>query len=103
MVYLASAVERMMKLQEVICRALSGALTWLQAADILGLDPRTVRRWRARFEANVALGLSDRRRQLSRRHAPALESKRILTLSRDKYCVLYGRLVHTLDRHAHGI
>lgn len=30
------AVERMMKLQEVICRALAGTLSWLQAADILG-------------------------------------------------------------------
>ena len=45
------AVERMMKIQEVICRALAGTLTWLQAADILGLDQRSVRRWRARFQA----------------------------------------------------
>src|SRR5438477_9089462 len=70
MVFAAAAVERAMKMQEVILRALSGALTWLQAADILDLDPRTVRRWRARFEANGALGLYDRRRQPSRRHAP---------------------------------
>ncbi len=85
MVFAAAAVERTMKMQEVVLRALSGALTWLQAADILGLDPRTVRRWRARFEANGALGLYDRRRQPSRRHAPALEVKRILTLYRDTY------------------
>ena len=76
MVLVAAAVERAMKLQEVILRALSGALTWLQAADILGLDPRTLRRWRARFEANGALGLYDQRRQPSRRHAPALERER---------------------------
>jgi len=50
MVFAAAAVERAMKMQEVVLRALSGALTWLPAADILGLDPRTVRRWRARFE-----------------------------------------------------
>ena len=48
MVMAWDAVERMMKLQEVICRALAGTLTWLQAADILGMHPRTVRRWRAR-------------------------------------------------------
>jgi hypothetical protein len=41
MVLAAAAVERAMKLQEVLMRALSGTLTWLQAADILG--------WRARF------------------------------------------------------
>ena len=48
MVLVAAAVERAMKRQEVIMRALSGALTWLQAADILGMEPRSLRRWRAR-------------------------------------------------------
>src|SRR5207245_2245752 len=48
MVFAAAAVERAMKVQEVIMRALSGALTWLQAADILGIDPRSVRRWEPR-------------------------------------------------------
>src|SRR6266542_2285604 len=51
MLFAAAAVERAMKIQEVIMRALSGAITWLQAADILGLDPRSVRRWRARYDA----------------------------------------------------
>ena len=51
MLYAAAAVERAMKIQQVIVRALSGAITWLQAADILGVDPRSVRRWRARYEA----------------------------------------------------
>ena len=50
MTYAAAAVERAMKLQEVIFRVLSGALTWLQAADILGIHPRSLRRWRARYE-----------------------------------------------------
>ncbi len=40
MAYLASAVERAMKIQEVILRALSEQLTWLQAANILGRSPR---------------------------------------------------------------
>src|SRR5262249_30788909 len=57
MVLSAAAVERAMKIQEVIMRALSGAITWLQAADILGRDPRSVRRWRARFETGRALAL----------------------------------------------
>ena len=43
-VYLAPVVERAMKVQEVILRAMSGALTWLQAAEILGLSPRSMRR-----------------------------------------------------------
>jgi hypothetical protein len=46
MVFVAAAVEPAMKIQEVIMRALSGAISWLQAADILGVDPRSVRRTR---------------------------------------------------------
>jgi transposase len=103
MVFGAAAVERAMKLQEVILRALSGSLTWLQAADILGLDPRTVRRWRARFEANGALGLYDRRRQPSRRHAPAREVQRILTLYRDKYLGFNVRHFYQIARREHGV
>ena len=50
MVFAAAAVERVMKVQEVICRVLAGTLTWLQAADILGIHTRSLRRWRARYE-----------------------------------------------------
>jgi hypothetical protein len=57
MLYAAGMVERSIKMQEIIVRALSGAPTWIQAADILDLDPRTLHRWRVRFEANGALGL----------------------------------------------
>ena len=50
MPYPPSAVERAMKVQEIILRALSGQLTWLQAAEILGRSPRSIRRLRWRFE-----------------------------------------------------
>src|SRR5438046_9318570 len=43
-------MERAMRVQEVIVRGLSGALTWLQVADILGRRPRSIRRMRWRFE-----------------------------------------------------
>ena len=36
---LAAAMERAMKVQEVICRVLAGTLSWLQGADIL--SPQT--------------------------------------------------------------
>jgi hypothetical protein len=55
----------------------------VHAAEILGLEPRSVRRWRARFEAGGPVALYDRRRQRpSRRKAPALEVQRILRLYR---------------------
>ena len=50
--------------------ALSGALTWLQAADILGMELRSLRSCRARFEAGGAAALYDRRRSPSPRKAP---------------------------------
>ena len=57
MLYAAVAVERAMKVQEVICRVLAGTLTWLQGADILGIHTRSLRRWRARYERDGVLGL----------------------------------------------
>ena len=44
--YTQAAVEWAMKVQGVILRALSGELSWIQVADILGLSARTVRRLR---------------------------------------------------------
>jgi hypothetical protein len=41
MAFSRGAVERAMKVQEVILRAIDGKLTWAQAADILGYSPRT--------------------------------------------------------------
>jgi hypothetical protein len=63
MAFAAAAVERAMTYQQVIMRALAGSLTWLQAADILNIHPRSLRRWRARYERDPKLGLLDRRRQ----------------------------------------
>ncbi len=48
--YSFSAVERAMKVQEVILRAVDGRLKWYQAAEILGISDRQMRRWRGRYE-----------------------------------------------------
>jgi hypothetical protein len=50
MAYTRAAVERAMKVQEAILRALSGRQSWLQVADVLGVSPLTVRRLRWRYE-----------------------------------------------------
>jgi hypothetical protein len=63
MAFAAAAVERAMTYQRVIMRARAGSLTWLQAADILNIYPRSLRRWRARYEQDPKLGLLDRRRR----------------------------------------
>ncbi len=56
-----SAVERAMKIQEVMTRAMSGQYSWLQAAEILGMSPRSLLRWRGRYEKTGYDGLLDRR------------------------------------------
>ena len=77
MTYAVIAVERAMKVQDVILRAMSGELSWLQAADILGMHPRSLRRWRARLQRVGYDGLLDRRRQRpSPRLAPFEEVER---------------------------
>ena len=48
--YPESEWERAIRVQEVMMRALSGEMHWFQAAEILGVDVRTMRRWRERFE-----------------------------------------------------
>jgi len=104
MLYAAAAVERAMKIQQVIVRALSGAITWLQAADILGLDPRSVRRWRARYEAGGPVALYDRRRvRLSRLQAPAPEVQRILRLYRERFAGWNVRHFYRFARREHAV
>ena len=93
--YAVIAVERAMKIQDVILRAMSGALTWLQAADILGMHPRSLRRWRARQQRVGYDGLLERRRQRpSPRLAPFAEVERILRLYRERYAGFNVRHFH---------
>jgi transposase len=61
--YPARAVGRMMKVKEVITRALSGEILWMQAAEIIGISDRSMRRWRQRYEDHGYDGLFDRRNQ----------------------------------------
>jgi len=93
-----------MKIQEVICRALAGTLTWLQAADIVGIHSRSLRRWRARYQAGGTLALYDRRcRRPSRRKAPVAEVQRLLRLYRETYLRFNVRHFHQLARRDHGV
>jgi len=59
--YSAVAWERAMKVQEVILRAMAKKITWWQAAEIVGLSDRSMRRWRQRYEEHGYDGLLDRR------------------------------------------
>ena len=48
--YPARALERAMKIKEVISRALSGEINWIQASEIIGISDRGMRRWRKRLD-----------------------------------------------------
>jgi transposase len=62
MAYPLGAVERAMKVRDVILHALAGKLTWIQAAEILGRSARSIRRMRLQFERYGCDALYDRRR-----------------------------------------
>ena len=84
--YAAAAVERAMKVQEVMLRAMSGQLHWIQAAEILGISDRSMRRWRERYERGGYDGLFDRRRQRpSPKRMPFAKAQAILALYRERY------------------
>jgi hypothetical protein len=48
-IYPRTAAERAMKLQEVLLRATSGKIKWWQAAELVGISERQMRRWRKRL------------------------------------------------------
>src|SRR5262245_4773418 len=78
--------ERTMKVQEVILRAMAKKITWWQAAEILGISNRTMRRWKWRYEHDGFKGLLDGRKgKPSWKRVPAGETERILGLYRDTY------------------
>jgi transposase len=104
MAYAVGAVERAMKIQEVILRALSGQLTWLQAADIIGLSPRSMRRWRQRYATHGYDGLFDRRRRTpSPKRAPLADVERLLHLYRRHYDGFNVRHFWRKARREHGL
>jgi len=104
MLYPPVALERAMTIREVVLRAMSGEISWIQAAEIIGCAPRTVRRWRWRYEHIGYDGLLDRRRgRPSPRRAPFAEVQRVLQLYRAHYVGFNGRHFHQIARRDHGV
>ena len=84
--YPEAAEERAMTRQEVILRAMSGKISWLDAADILRMSPRSLRRWKWRYEQRGYDGLYDRRQgRPSPRRVPMEQAERVLHLYRERY------------------
>lgn len=75
-----------MKVQEVILRAIDKQITWVQAAEIIRVSPRQLRRWRAGWEKLGYDGLFDRRLgKPSPKRVPIETVQEVLGLYREKY------------------
>ncbi len=84
--YPARALERAMKISEVITRAINGKINWIQAAEILGMSDRQLRRWRKRWDRYGYGGLFDHRtRRPSPKRVPMVEVEQVLKLYGDQY------------------
>jgi hypothetical protein len=79
--YTQAAVERAMKVEEVILRAMAKKITWWQAAEIIGISDRQMRRWRERYEEFGFRGLFDRRQGKPSPNRVRVEGERYLTTS----------------------
>src|ERR1700739_624293 len=102
--YPMAALERTMKIQEVILRALAKKITWWQAAEIIGITDRQMRRWHWRYKEYGYDGLLDRRLgKPSPKRVPLALVEQVLSLYRERYFDLNVRHFHEKLRDEHGI
>jgi len=93
-----------MKLQDVLLKAMAKKITWWDAAEIIGVTDRTMRRWRERLEKDGYTGLADRRKgRPSRRRIPLAVVEEVLRLYREVYHDLNIRHFQEKLREEHGI
>jgi len=99
-----AAWERMVKVQDVILRALARRITWWQAAEILGVSDRSLRRWKRRYEVHGYDGLFDRRKgKPSPKRVPLEQVEEVLRLYQEKYTDLNVRHFHEKLGEEQGI
>jgi transposase len=102
--YSAAETERMMKLHDVLLKAMAKKITWWEAAEIIGVTDRTMRRWRERLESDGYSGLVDRRKsKASDKRVPVAKVEEVLRLYQQTYYDLNIRHFHEKLREEHGI
>jgi transposase len=102
--YSAAEMERMMKVQDVLLKAMGKKITWWAAAEIIGVTDRTMRRWRGRLEREGYTGLADRRKgKPSAQRIPLATVQKVLELYQKTYYDLNIRHFHEKLRDEHGI
>jgi transposase len=94
----------MMKLQDVLLKAMAKKIRWWDAAAIIGVTDRTMRRWRERLEAEGYSGLVDRRKgKPSDKRVPLARVEEVLRLYQEVYFDLNMRHFHEKLSEEHGI
>jgi transposase len=84
--YSEAAVERMMKVQEVIMRAMAKKLKWFEAAEVLGISVWQMRRCKERWDRQGYDGLFDRRLgKPSPKRVPVSVVEEVLRLYQEQY------------------
>lgn len=102
--YPRAALERAMKVQDVMLQAMAKKITWWQAAEILGISDRHMRRIRERYVEEGYNGLLDRRRgKPSRRRVPVATVEKVFALYREKYFDLNVQHFQEKLHAEHGI
>ena len=93
-----------MKLQDVLLKAMAKKISWADAAEIIGVSCRTMRRWRERMEEEGYSGLADRRKgKPSDKRVPLARVEEVLRLYKETYYDLNIRHFHEKLREHHGI
>jgi transposase len=102
--YSASEMERMMKVQDVLLKAMAKKITWWSAAEILGVTDRTMRRWREKLDKDGYAGLADRRKgKPSAQRVSLATIEKVLGLYKETYYDLNIRHFHEKLRDEHAI
>src|SRR5258708_28130120 len=94
---------RRMRFERLLDRQEGGALSQVEAAEMLGISERWFRRWRDRLREEGPAGLADRRLgKCSLRRASGRESSRMLDLYRGRYADFTVKHFHEQLVKRHG-
>lgn len=93
-----------MKLNDVLLKAIAKKITWCDAAEIIGVSDRTMRRWRERMDTQGYSGLADRRKgKPSEKRVAMATAEQVLELFQQSYHDFNIRHFHEKLRDEHGI
>ena len=93
-----------MKIQDVLLKAMAKKITWWEAAEIIGVTDRTMRRWREKLEEHGYSGLADGRKgKPSLKRVPLAVAEQVLRLYQETYYDLNIKHFHEKLQAEHQI